>query len=211
MEFKDLRRDYKFSQLRRHQLADSPFRQFLDWFADTRQANIIEANAMALATVTPEGKPSCRTVLMKEFDEQGLVFFTNYHSRKSCHLAATPYAAVTFLWKELERQVNIEGEVTKISREEAKKYFAARPRGSQLSALASPQSTVIASRQVLEEAYAALEKKYTDQEIPLPPSWGGFRLHPRRFEFWQGRKDRLHDRFCYTLQGAAWQLDRLAP
>ena len=211
MKFKDLRRDYLSPELRRHQLADNPFDQFHRWFAEAQAANILEANALSLATVSPEGKPSCRTVLMKDFTEQGLTFFTSYQSRKAIQLETTPYAAAVFLWKELERQVEIEGEVEKVSRQETEAYFTSRPRGNQLSAWASPQSTVIASRQVLEEAYAEVENRFAGKEIPLPPSWGGFRLRPCRFEFWQGRSNRLHDRFCYLLKEGAWQISRLAP
>ncbi len=211
MDIKDLRQDYHNTPLRRHELALDPFEQFERWFHAALTAKIPECNAMVLATASAAGKPSCRTVLMKSFDETGLVFFTNYHSRKAQQLEVMPYAAVTFYWKELERQVLIEGEVTKTPIEEAANYFASRPRGSRLSTWASHQSEVVASRHVLEEAYTYFEQKYSDQEIPLPPFWGGFRIHPCRFEFWQGGSHRLHDRFRYLLENGAWKIDRLAP
>lgn len=211
MDYQELRRDYQSRELRRTDLKENPFEQFQLWYSEALQAKILEPNAMALATVSPQGKPACRTVLMKDFNERGIVFYTNSHSRKGQHLASTPYAEVVFLWKEIERQILVEGKVEMTERQEVERYFATRPRGSQLSAWASPQSQPISSRKALEEAYLKFEERFKDQEIPLPPFWSGYCLVPYRFEFWQGRKDRLHDRFSYYLEGDTWLITRLGP
>jgi pyridoxamine 5'-phosphate oxidase len=166
---------------------------------------------MVLATATPEGKPSARVVLLKGFDERGVVFFTNYEGRKSAELLTNPYAALVFYWIELERQVRVEGPVEKTSRQESEEYFRTRPVESRLSAWASKQSSVIPSRNFLEQKMSDLKSRYENQEVPLPPFWGGFRLQPQMFEFWQGRENRLHDRIRYTQQGGVWVIERLSP
>lgn len=207
-----LRREYCSNPLSLENLANNPFDQFELWLSEAIKAKILEPNAMVLATASDEGAPSSRTVLLKKIDYQGLVFFTNYESRKAEQLAANTRASLTFLWKEIERQVSIEGLVEKTSREEAAEYFAKRPRASQLSAWASQQSRVLDSRKTLEESYARLESLYKGKEVPCPPFWGGFRVVPHRFEFWQGHLNRLHDRFQYTLKAnVGWHIDRLAP
>jgi len=206
-----LRREYHLKPLEINQLNDNPFLQFSVWFEEARQANVLEINAMALATASPEGRPSCRIVLLKEMDRRGFSFFTNYESRKGEELTANPYACANFHWKILERQVIVNGAIEKLSREESEAYFSSRPRGSQLGAWTSPQSRVIESREVLEQAYVHFEKMYAGKEIPTPPYWGGYRLIPTCFEFWQGRSNRLHDRFRYSLSGGGWIIDRLAP
>ncbi len=166
---------------------------------------------MTLATVDAEGMPSARIVLLKGFDARGFVFFTNYDSHKGEELAKTPRAALVFFWPELERQVRIRGAVERVSREESESYFHSRPPGSQLGAWASAQSTVIPSRQVLEDRLAALEVQYRDSEVPVPPHWGGFRVAPNTIELWQGRPNRLHDRLLSTRDGQSWRRERLAP
>ena len=211
MEFDDVRKEYQLNELSRRNLDLDPFRQFRKWFSDALEAKINEPNAMCLATASAEGIPSSRMVLLKHFDETGFHFFTNYESRKARELAENPHASITIYWKELERQILAEGKVQKVSEKESKAYFSKRPRGSQLGTWASRQDAVISSRQFLEEEYQRYENLYKNQEIPLPPYWGGFRLIPKRFEFWQGRMSRLSDRFRYVLEGDSWQLDRLSP
>jgi pyridoxamine 5'-phosphate oxidase len=189
-----------------------PFRQFAAWFDEARAASPIEPNAMALATVGADGRPSLRMVLLKGADERGFVFYTNYESRKGRELADTPWAALTFFWPEMERQIRIEGRVEPVSAEESDAYFHSRPVGSQLSASASRQSEVIAGREDLEQRVAALSAQYQDQEIPRPENWGGFRVIPDAIEFWQGRANRLHDRLRYRLLASDdWQIERLSP
>lgn len=211
MEIEDLRHEYRLGRLRRNELKSNPFDQFRLWFDQALAAKVAEPNAMALATASAEGKPSCRMVLMKRFEDKGLAFYTNYNSRKAKELEVRPYATATFFWKELERQVVIEGKTERTSREDSERYFAIRPRGSQLSVWASSQGQMIRSRQQLGEAYAEAEARYREKEVPLPPFWGGFWLHPVCFEFWQGREDRLHDRFCYLLERGVWRIERLSP
>lgn len=213
MQFNDLQNNpsIPIRTLSRHQLAHSPFDQFRIWFEEAIAAGIVEPNAMALATASQQGHPSCRMVLMKNFDANGLVFFTNYQSRKAIELQSQKYASTCFFWKELERQVLVEGTVEKASTQESQNYFESRSRNKRLSALTSQQDSVISSRKVLEEEFTRLEKKYNDQDIPLPDNWGGFRLTPSRFEFWQGRPDRLHDRFQYKLENGKWNIVRLSP
>lgn len=207
-----LRQEYRSHPLNQENLADNPFDQFDLWLSEAIEAKILEPNAMVLATASAEGVPSSRTVLLKKVDRHGFVFFTNYESRKAQELVINPRASLTFLWKEIERQVCIVGVVEKTTREEASEYFAQRPRASQLSAWASPQSRILSSRQVLEESYAKFDALYKGKEVPCPPFWGGFRIVPHRFEFWQGRLNRLHDRFQYILaDDGLWHLDRLAP
>jgi pyridoxamine 5'-phosphate oxidase len=208
-----LRKEYHLKELNRAALRDNPFEQFSDWFQEAQQARIDEPNAMVLATASKDGKPSSRTVLLKDVTHDGFVFFSYYNSRKGKELAENPYASVTFLWKELERQISIAGKVKKISRSASARYFASRPRGSQLSVWASQQSQPLTSREDLDQAYRSIEEKYAGQSIPLPPYWGGYSLIASRFEFWQGRSNRLHDRFCYEWhpQSKIWMIQRLYP
>jgi pyridoxamine 5'-phosphate oxidase len=189
-----------------------PLRQFARWFADARAAGIRAPEAMVLATATPAGAPSARIVLLKGHDERGFVFHTNYESRKGAELAGNPRAALLFHWDPLGRQVRIEGRVERVPRAESESYFRTRPRGGQLGALASRQSEPVASREALEARFAAVEAEHADREVPLPEYWGGFRLRPERYEFWQHRENRLHDRLLYRPDGAGgWTLVRLQP
>lgn len=206
----DIRKDYKLQTLNESDVAANPFDQFGAWWQEAIASQIDEVNAMTLATATPDGKPSARTVLLKGYDENGFTFFTNYNSHKGQQLADNPNAALVFFWKELERQIRIEGTVEKVSEAISNSYFNSRPTGSKLGAWSSPQSSVIPSRQVLE----ANEQKFkTDfgESIPRPPHWGGYVVKPILFEFWQGRSSRLHDRLQYTLQNQVWTIERLAP
>jgi pyridoxamine 5'-phosphate oxidase len=196
----------------RHDLADDPFQQFAAWFAEAERAGIRYPNAMALATATPDGVPSVRMVLLRGVDERGFVFYTNYESQKGKELALNPRAALLFYWDALERQVRVSGLVERVSSAESDAYFASRPYGSQLSAWASQQSQPIDSRAALEERHAALAQAFPEGAVPRPPFWGGFRVVPDTFEFWQGRRDRLHDRFRYRRQADGhWQIERLQP
>ena len=212
MDLADLRRNYTKGGLSEENLDPNPFQQFELWFQQAIEAKLIEPNAMTLATATTDAKPFLRTVLLKYFDTQGFVFFTNYSSRKAQQINDNPNVCILFPWIALERQVIIQGKVTKISTAESLKYFISRPRGSQLGAWCSPQSSVISSRKLLEEKLEEVKRKFQDQEIPLPSFWGGYRVIPNTFEFWQGRENRLHDRFFYTLlEDKSWQIERLAP
>jgi pyridoxamine 5'-phosphate oxidase len=207
----DLRKNYTQAGLLETDVTADPFQQFKLWFEQAVAANLLEPNAMTLATVTAEGKPAARIVLLKGFDEHGFVFYTNYGSQKGVELQSCPYAALVFLWGDLERQVRIEGKVELVPIEEATAYFHSRPASSQLGAWASDQSSVIADRSILETRLQQLETEYIDREIPKPTHWGGFRVVPTEIEFWQGRPSRLHDRLRYQLVDGAWRLDRLAP
>lgn len=206
-----IRKEYHGRELRRIDLALDPMEQFLHWLNEAVEEKIVEPNAMTLSTANAEGRPSSRTVLMKMADQKGLVFFTNYESRKARELSRNPYASAAFFWREMHRQIIIEGKVEKTDRELSAKYFAERPRASQISAAISHQDHPLEGRSVLEKAYIEMDKLYKDQEIPLPHFWGGFRLMPSRFEFWQGRPNRLHDRFVYTLKDNMWIIQRLSP
>lgn len=208
----DLRQEYSQKGLNEKEAEPNPFQQFQIWFDQALSAQLLEPNAMTLATVTAEGKPSARVVLLKHFDEQGFVFYSNYHSRKGQELGQNPWAALVFWWASLERQVRIEGWVEQVSEQESDAYFYSRPWGSRLGAWASEQSQVVSDRQVLEQRLVELEQQYQDKEIPRPPHWGGYRLVPIAIEFWQGRPNRLHDRLSYhRLEDGNWQIERLSP
>ena len=208
----DLRKDYQLQGLSETDADRNPFKQFQLWFDQALAAQLPEPNAMTVATVTKSGKPRARVVLLKNFDERGFVFYTNYHSHKGQELADNPQAAIAFWWAELERQVRIEGRVLKVSDRESDEYFHSRPFNSRLGAWASEQSQVIESREVLEQSLQDLKTKYENQDIPRPPHWGGFRVIPTAIEFWQGRPSRLHDRLLYSLlDDGSWQIERLSP
>lgn len=211
MKVADLRKNYTQAGLLETDIRANPIDQFRLWFEQAVAANLLEPNAMTVATVTPDGKPSARIVLLKHFDERGFVFYTNYNSQKGVELQACPHAALVFLWGELERQVRIEGKIELVSESEATAYFHSRPASSQLGAWASEQSSVIADRAVLESRLQQLETEYRDRQIPKPPHWGGVRVIPQEIEFWQGRPSRLHDRLRYRLVAGEWQIERLAP
>jgi pyridoxamine 5'-phosphate oxidase len=211
MPLADLRKDYSLSGLVEKDLAKDPFRQFERWFQEAEAAKLPEPNAMILSTATRDGRPSARTVLLKGLDGRGFVFYSNYESRKGRELESNARASLVFPWIALERQVIIEGAVTKLAREESEAYFHSRPLPSQLAAWASQQSSVVASRSVLENSLKALEKKYAGQTVPLPPQWGGFRVAPETVEFWQGRRSRLHDRLRYRREKDGWIVERLSP
>ena len=209
--YADLRKDYTLAGLAEKDLARDPFRQFEKWFAEAQAAKVPEPNAMVLASCTPDGRPSTRTVLLKALDGRGFVFYTNYESRKGRELAGNARASLLFPWIAMERQVMVEGTASRVTREESDAYFHSRPRLSQLAAWASNQSNVIGDRALLESAMKALEKQYAGTDVPLPPNWGGFRLAPESVEFWQGRRSRLHDRLRYRRDKEGWVIERLAP
>jgi pyridoxamine 5'-phosphate oxidase len=210
MDLAALRQEYMRAGLHERDLDADPLAQFGAWFDEALRAGIPLPNAMTLATATKKGRPSARTVLLKGFDALGFVFYTHYRSRKGRDLEENPQAMLLFCWDELERQVGIEGAVTRVSAEESDAYFATRPLGSRLSASISPQSEVVANREALEAKLEEASKRWRNAP-PRPEEWGGYRLSPERFEFWQGRKDRLHDRLCYRKATGAWKIERLAP
>ena len=214
LELGALRKDYDRGSLDLSDLDPDPVRQFALWFEVARAAGVLEPEAMTLATATPDGRPSARMVLLRGFDERGFVFFTNYESRKGIELNLNPYAALVFYWHALERQVRIEGSVTRTSDEESNAYFHSRPPSSRLGAWASDQSRVLPDRAILEEKMRRLEAAYPGGNIPRPPRWGGYRVHPAVVEFWQGRPSRLHDRFRYRRDPTdlgRWIIERLSP
>ena len=207
-----LKLEYRRGQLQREMMAEEPFAQFAVWFAEAAETDLLEPNAMTLATADENGRPSARLVLLKDFDEQGFVFYTNYESRKGRELAVNPWAALTFWWGNLQRQVRIEGRVERVSAEESDVYYNSRPLGSQIWAWASQQSRMIEDRAELEERLAALEARFAVEEIVRPPFWGGYRVVPTAVEFWQGGVNRLHDRFLYSRQAdGSWLIERLSP
>ena len=234
MPLSDARREYSFSGLDRDDLSPDPLEQFTRWFGDVSESRRggrlrrigialydlwhallghppVDVNAMVLATADRDGVPSARTVLLKGADGRGFIFFTNYDSRKGRELAENPHASLVFFWPGLERQVLVTGDVTKLAAEESDRYFRSRPRGSRIAAWASNQSAPVPDRAALEEQWRATDRRFPGDDVPLPPNWGGFMLAPRRIEFWQGRPNRLHDRFCYTREASGWRIERLAP
>jgi pyridoxamine 5'-phosphate oxidase len=207
-----LRREYETEGLRRADLASDPMEQFSIWFTAAVKAELPDANAMSLATATADGKPSVRVMLLKGFDETGFVFFTNYLSAKGRELDENPRAGLAFYWVQLERQIRISGSVEKTSRKDSERYFHSRPVGSQLGAWVSRQSEVIDARRILEARLDEMTERFAGREIELPPHWGGYRVRPEAIEFWQGRANRLHDRFRYTRRAdGSWLIERLAP
>ena len=206
-----LRKEYTRSGLKESDADPNPIEQFRRWFDEALAADLHEPNAMTVATATPEARPSARIVLLKGFDERGFVFYTSYEGRKSGELETNPYAALVFYWGELERQVRIEGRVSRVSEEESDAYFEGRPRGSQLGAWVSEQSRPVEDRGALEERLRELEAEYDGREVPRPPFWGGYRVEPETIEFWQGRENRLHDRLRYRRSDEGWKVERLQP
>jgi pyridoxamine 5'-phosphate oxidase len=213
MDLSHLRQEYADRPLDVDHVDADPFLQFERWYREASDAELLEPNAMTLATVDAQGRPSQRTVLLKYFDHHGFVFFTNYGSRKASQMESNAHVSVLFPWLPLQRQVEIEGTASKIGTAETLKYFVSRPRGSQLGAWVSQQSQVITSRSLLESKMDELKRKFANGQIPLPSFWGGYRIEPTRFEFWQGRPNRLHDRICYQQESTAgaWQRLRLSP
>lgn len=212
MTLTEFRKEYTMAGLRRRELAENPILQFETWFQQAVKAEVPEPTAMSVATVNQLNQPSLRTVLLKAVDERGFIFCTNYESHKGHDLAENSNASILFFWKELERQVSVNGTTRKIPQQESDVYFEARPRGSQIAAWVSQQSSVIDHRETLEKKFEELEKKFADQQVPLPQYWGGYVVVPDTVEFWQGRVNRLHDRFRYSKQAdGVWKIERLSP
>lgn len=211
-EIASIRKDYTLHSLNEEDVSENPIDQFRKWWQDAEQSQILEMNAMTLASVSPDGMVDARTVLVKGFDEQGFVFFTNYNSSKSKQLDGNPLCCLLFYWKELERQVRINGVAERISNVESIAYFNSRPDGSKIGAWASPQSMVVAGASWLKETFDFYAERFKHGEIPKPPHWGGYRVKPNRIEFWQGRPSRMHDRILYTPKDKGkWKIERLAP
>ena len=211
MSLEDNRREYDYGKLSRESLADDPFAQFTLWMNQAIEAQIQDPTAMSVATVSPEGKPWQRMVLLKGFDKKGFVFYTNLGSRKAKEIEANAQVSLHFPWLQLDRQVIVGGRAERLSAVEVMKYFISRPKESQLAAWASKQSSRISTRQVLETQFVQIKEKFAKGDIPLPDFWGGFRVVPEEIEFWQGGESRLHDRFSYNRDGDDWQIDRLSP
>lgn len=212
MDLSLMREEFMRAGLHRKDLNPDPFQQFERWFKDTEEAGYRMPNTMTLATVSPEGQPSMRLVLLKFFDSRGFVFYTNYGSKKAKDIEHNPKVALHFPWHDLDRQVRITGKAERVSTAESMKYFLTRPKGSQVGAWVSNQSSVISSRQMLMSEFEKLKRKFENKEVPLPSFWGGYRVVPDSFEFWQGQESRLHDRFLYALQeDGRWKIERLAP
>ncbi len=211
MDIGDLRREYTQAGLTRESLEANPLQQFDRWFTQAVQGQVLEPNAMQIATVDTKGKPTLRTVLLKSYDDKGFIFYTNYNSQKAQQIAANPQVALLIFWKELERQVEITGRAEKVSTLESLRYFTSRPRGSQLGAWVSVQSSIITSRNLLEMKLEEIKRKFNEGAIPLPDFWGGYRVIPETIEFWQGRSNRLHDRFEYRRIAQGWDIVRLSP
>lgn len=206
-----LRKEYTKASLDIDSVDPDPIKQFQKWFLEAQKSEVLEPNAMVLSTVNDQGQPFQRTVLMKAMDERGIVFYTNYSSRKATHIKSNGKVSVLFPWYSLERQVAINGVAAKISAKESLKYFTSRPHGSQLGAWVSQQSSVISSRSILEIKLAEMKRKFKEGKVPLPDFWGGYLIQPETIEFWQGRQNRLHDRLIYEKAGSAWEISRLAP
>lgn len=211
MRVKEYSIDFSRDGLEEHELEGSPFKQFEKWYEEAAEDGIGSPNALSLATASREGVPSIRTVLLKLYDEEGFVFFTNYGSTKAKQIDENPNASMLFPWISQGRQVIVNGSVSRVSAKESLSYFLSRPRGSQIGAWASDQSRVINSRAVLEKTFDQMLEKFRNREVPLPDFWGGYRVKPRMFEFWQGRKNRLHDRFQYHPEGGGWSIRRVSP
>ncbi|MFN5182455.1 MAG: pyridoxamine 5'-phosphate oxidase [Bacteroidota bacterium] len=208
---KELRKDFSKEQLDENQVAKEPFIQFDHWFREAIKAGVNEPNAMTLSSIGANGRPSSRVVLLREYDQRGFAFFTNYQSKKAKELLSQPFACLNFFWPELERQIRIEGKVMMHTKEASDNYFNSRPRSSRIGAWSSPQSSELANRNELENLVTEFDKKYPTEDVPRPEFWGGFLLEPDYFEFWQGRPNRLHDRIFYSLTNDNWKTGRLAP
>ena len=211
LNLQNLRQDYRMASLSESDVAADPILQFQKWFSEAINAKLYEPNVMTFATADSDGKPSARIVLLKGFDEQGFIFYTNYESKKAQDLVENPQAALVFFWAELERQIRIEGIVSKVDKEISEAYFHSRPIGSQIGAIASAQSSVLTDRSILEERVTELTAQYEGKTIPKPEHWGGYLVEPKHIEFWQGRSSRLHDRITYDYTDGSWKINRLAP